>query len=380
MLPFYLLALLSLLTGIGAIFLTLIQAFPVSWVYWHARLRKQVVWTIFLGTLIWGLVQPQFPWTLSGPLVLMAIAIALAYRMHQSVVFRAIDFPPEADASELPLRDDMEIAVVEYGGVARAYALDHLIHHHIFNDHFGDKIVAVTYCAMCRSVIPFDVTDIGPLFVGSYKNANMIVADRKTNTFFQQATFKSMIGKLHPMELQMVPYQILTWKELKQTGNVPKFARFTEHDLRPFELPIHGLWRRIMASEVTPGFAVAKHDKKLPARTHVVGLNEPGMPPIAVKADDVREKKVVVLADVNVALVSAGGGVNAFATQTRDGTFDFEITKDDEIRDRASGATWSLRGKVTKGKNVSDLRPVGVSDEYWFSWKAFHPDAVLVTP
>jgi hypothetical protein len=54
---------------------------------------------------------------------------------------------------------------------------------------------------MCRSIIPFDVTDIGPLFVGSFKDANLIVADRKTKTFFQQATFESIIGNFRAPDL-----------------------------------------------------------------------------------------------------------------------------------------------------------------------------------
>ncbi len=99
---------------------------------------------------------------------------------------------------QLPLTDDMQLAVIEHGGVTKAYPLDYVIHHHIINDWFGDRIVAVTYCAMCRTIIPFDVTDIGPLFVGSFKNANMIVADKRTKTFFQQATFESIVGRLHP--------------------------------------------------------------------------------------------------------------------------------------------------------------------------------------
>ena len=157
--------------------------------------------------------HPQsFP-ALVAPLALMALGIVLTHRMHQEVAFPAIDFPPQAEAESLPLGDDMEVAIIEHGGVTRAYALNHLIHHHIINDHFGDRIVAVTYCAMCRSVIPFDVTEIGPLFVGSFKNANMIVADRRTKTFFQQATFRSLVGPLHPMDLTMVSYQLLTWKD-----------------------------------------------------------------------------------------------------------------------------------------------------------------------
>lgn len=374
---FYLLALVSLLVATAAIYMALIEAFPVNWLYWHYFIRKPLVWTILAGTLAWGLLQHPFPSALLGPLVLMALAVVLTYRMHQSVAFPAIDFPPEADTRDLPLSDGMEIAVIEHGGVTRAYALDHLIHHHIINDRFGDRIVAVTYCAMCRSIIPFDVTEIGPLFVGSFKNANMIVADRRTTTFFQQATFKSIIGRLHPTELTMIPCQILTWKELRESGPVPKFCRFGTRDLREFQLPIPGVWRLIVSGEVTPGLSAARRDKQLPSRTHVIGLMGQGLPPLAFRRDEVRAKGVVDLPELRIALISGGGGVNAFSTDTPEGPLRLELTEDRRIRDAASGSTWTLRGKHLDGPYGKDLQAVAVSDEYWFSWKAFHPQATL---
>ncbi|MBU1176365.1 MAG: hypothetical protein KKH72_13245, partial [Alphaproteobacteria bacterium] len=109
---FYLLAILSLLVGTGAIWMALIEAVPVTWLYWHARVRKPLVWLILALTLAWGLVQPQVPLWLIGPLLLMVLGVALSHRMHQSVVFRAVDFPEHCEPDDLPLRDDMEIAIV----------------------------------------------------------------------------------------------------------------------------------------------------------------------------------------------------------------------------------------------------------------------------
>jgi hypothetical protein len=152
--------------------MALIKSFPVQWLYYHYFVRKPIVWTILVGTIVWTfgitLQTGVFPlWTLI-PLALMGLAVVLTYKMHQENAFPAVDFPVMAeDVSSLPLRDDMQLGVIEYGGVTKAYPLDYVIHHHIINDQFGEYIVSLTYCAMCRSIIPFDVTDIGPLFVGS---------------------------------------------------------------------------------------------------------------------------------------------------------------------------------------------------------------------
>ena len=186
---FYVLAFIALATGTAAIYMALIPLFPVQWLYYHYFIRKPIVWLILIGTIIWtigtSLQTGTFPLWIVLPVVLMGLAVVLTYKMHQETAFPAIDFPAMAeDLSNQPIQDDMQLAVIEYGGVTKAYPLDYVIHHHIINDQFGEHIVALTYCAMCRSIIPFDVTDIGSLFVGSFKNANMIVADRKTKTFF----------------------------------------------------------------------------------------------------------------------------------------------------------------------------------------------------
>ena len=131
---FSLLAIAALINGTGAIWMAMIERVPLHWLYAHSRFRKPLAWALPALTLLWGLMQPAFPWALIGPLLLMALGVLLTYRMHQSVAFRAVDFPARADAAALPLSDRMEIAVVEHGGVTRAYALDHLIHHHIIND------------------------------------------------------------------------------------------------------------------------------------------------------------------------------------------------------------------------------------------------------
>jgi len=95
---------------------------------------------------------------------LAVFGAVLAFRLHQERVFPAVDFPPMAsEPLALPMRDEQQVALVELAGESRAYPLDYVIHHHIVNDRFGDRVVALTYCAMCRTVIAFDVTELGPL-------------------------------------------------------------------------------------------------------------------------------------------------------------------------------------------------------------------------
>ena len=380
----YLLAIMALATGTAAIYMALVKPFPVQWVYYHYFIRKPVVWTILVGTVFWVGWQTwqtgAFPlWTII-PVILMGLAVILTYKMHQENAFKAVDFPAMAeDISSLPLKDDMQLGIIEYEGVTKAYPLDYVIHHHIINDQFGERTVALTYCAMCRSIIPFDVTDIGPLFVGSFKDANMIVADRRTKTFFQQATFQSIIGELHPHTLTMIPFQILSWGEIRRLNPVPQIVEVTERDFREFQLPVPGIWKKIMASDATPGLPSKYRDKSFPSRTHVIGVIDPiAKPQIVYLKEELMKRGVIKNEELDVFFVAVNNTVLSFKNSLDGRSLNITLNADKTLSDISSGTVWNIRGKYIKGEIRSDLEPVALSDEYWFSWKKFHPDSKLI--
>ncbi|MEX0896096.1 MAG: DUF3179 domain-containing (seleno)protein [Patescibacteria group bacterium] len=382
-LVFYLLALIALLVGTAAIYMALLKMVPVSWQYYHYFLRKPVNWIIFLTLVAWSAIvfaqQGSFPFWAIAPLSLSALALVLTYKMHQEAAFPAVDFPNlTTDLRQLPLEDDAQIAVVEYEGVTKCYPLDYVIHHHVVNDRFGDTLVSLTYCAMCHLVIAFDVSDIGPLFVGSFKGANMIVADRKTTTFFQQATRKSIIGKLHPHELTLIPIQQLRWDDVKKMHPTPPVVAVTKKDLREFQLPIPGLWKKIIASNSTPGLSKKQRDNTFPPRTPIIGILDK-----TVNADvfylkrEVLERGIVTNVDSNFFLVSNHGSVNGFKKMAG-GTNIRVSAENGELVDLDSKTRWNMRGKYIAGTIRSDLQPIVISDEYWFSWKEYHKNSVLM--
>ena len=384
MIALYLLATIALLVGSAAVYMALLKPFPVQWLYYHYFVRKPVVWAIAGGSVAYvtwlSLEVGSFPMAAAVPLALIALAVVLTYRMHQESAFPAVDFPAMSDNPLLlPLADDTQLAVIEHGDVTKAYPLDYVIHHHIINDSFEDRTIALTYCAMCRSIIAFDVTEIGPLFVGSFKDANMIVADKRTSTFFQQATFKSIIGRLHPHTLTMIPFQILPWGEIRRGEQLPQVCQVTDDDFREFQLPIPGVWKRIMASEATPGLPSRFRDKSFPARTRVVGvIDSLANPRVAYLKRELVQRGVVKNDALNIFLVALGDTVNAFKGSVLSRSVQLTISTSGGLSDAHSGTTWDARGKYKSGSIMSDLEKLAISDEYWFSWKAFHPNSELI--
>ena len=380
----YLLATTAIIVSLVFIPLILVTAIPLQAVYYHSLIRKPVVWGIVICTCLWQIwdysATGVFHWQNAIPLGLMALAVFIIYNLYPSVAFPAVDYPKMSENPlALPIKDDAQMAIVEYEGETKAYPLDYLIHGHIINDVFGERIVSITYCALCRSIIPFDVTDIGPLYVGAMKNGNMVVADRRTKTFFQQGTFESVIGPLHPRTLEMIPFQFLTWGQVKKLDEMPVVCHVTEHDFREFSLPIPGAWKKLTSGELTPGLTASKRDKSLPARTSVIGVTDPSVnPQIVYLKSEVAEQGVVKNDDHDLFLVAQDGSVNGFKASVQDKAISLAIGSNGTLVDQISATIWDIRGKYKSGSLEVDLETIILSDEYWYSWKLFHPRSELI--
>ena len=380
----YLLATTALITSVAFIPLILITAIPLKAVYYHSLIRKPVVWGIFICSLFWlawmYFSAGIFQWGYLIPLALMGAAVFIIYNLYPSVAFPAVDHPTMSnDPMQLPIEDKAQMAIIEYEGVTKAYPLDYLIHGHIINDTFGERLVSLTYCALCRSVIPFDVTDIGPLYVGAMKNGNMVLADQRTKTFFQQGTFESVIGPLHPKTLEMIPFQFLTWKQVKNLNPLPQVCHVTSHDFREFQLPLPGAWKKLTAGDLTPGLSASKRDKSFPARTSVIGITDPSVKPqVVYLKSEVQQQGIVKNEALDIVLVAQDEAVNAFKASVKGKPIDLMIDMDSHLKDQSSGTIWDVRGKYQSGSIKSDLEVIIVSDEFWYSWRLFHPRSELI--
>ncbi len=101
------------------------------------------------------------------------------------------------------------------GETPRAYPIRYLMWHEIVNDVVGDVPVAVTFCPLCNSGISFDRrTDAGVLefgVSGKLRNSDMVMYDRETESWWQQAIGEAIVGELTGMELQSLPSWMESW-------------------------------------------------------------------------------------------------------------------------------------------------------------------------
>jgi len=133
----------------------------------------------------------------------------------------AIDDPTFILASdETRIGEREPVITVEVDGeVPRTYPLRYLTWHEIVNDEMGGVYYAVTYCPLCNSVPVFDRMLDGELLSfgvsGKLRLSNLIMYDRETESWWQQATGEGIVGFYTDKELVQIPSWQESWAEFK---------------------------------------------------------------------------------------------------------------------------------------------------------------------
>lgn len=162
------------------------------------------------------------------------------------------------------LGDREPVITVEIDGeTPRAYPIRYLTWHEIVNDQIGDVPVAVTFCPLCNSGITFDRRVQGQVLSfgvsGKLRNSDMVMYDRETESWWQQAIGTGIVGEMTNVELTMMPTWMESWAEFRDRNpeglvmEEPGWPRqygsnpYVNYDSskRPFlyngEMPPHGI-------------------------------------------------------------------------------------------------------------------------------------------
>lgn len=75
---------------------------------------------------------------------------------------------------------------------------------------------------------------------------------------------------------------------------------------------------------------------------------------------------------------AAGKSVNAFSDSPAGTPLELSLSSNHTLVDALTGSVWDTRGKRIDGALEADLEPIALSDEYWFSWRRFHPRSELI--
>ena len=308
----------------------------------------------------------------------------------------AIDAPRFVSVrdAERWLHDREPVLVVELGSVARAYPYQILIWHEIVNDAIGGLPLAVTYCPLCNTALVFQrwhrgrVLDFGT--TGRLRHSDLVMYDRQTESWWQQATGEAIVGTLAGSRLDAYPAQTTSWRSFRDSHPQGKvLSRDTGYD-RPYgRNPYVGYDRR---TAPIASFFRRKMDDRLPAMERVVAVTIRNIDvayPFTrlakerVVNDEIAGRPISVFwapgtaSALDAQSVADGrdvGSTGVFVRRVGDRSLEFRPADDGRFIDRQTGSVWSLLGEALSGSLAGaqlERQPHG--DYLWFAWAAFRP-------
>ena len=296
------------------------------------------------------------------------------------------------------LRDREPVIVVEHRDDVRAYPYQIMIFHEIVNDEVAGKPLSVTYCPLCNTALVFERVHAGRVLdfgtTGRLRLSDLVMYDRQTETWWQQASGEALVGELAGDRLTLHPAQTTSWAQFKEshpTGRV--LSRETGHD-RPYgRNPYQGY---DTGDGPIRSFFDRDADQRLPPMERVAAVTI-GDSRVAYPFSSLREKRVIhdVVDDEPLVVFWAPGTASALdrdqIAEGRDvgssGVFratlgtremSFEAVDGGHFTDRDTGSTWDVTGRAIRGPLTGRrLEAVPHGDYLWFAWAAFRPDTEI---
>lgn len=295
---------------------------------------------------------------------------------------------------------------VDINGIAKAYPLNMLSIHEIANDTLSGIPILATFCPLCNAGIVFDrrLKHKGKEYLldfevsGMLRKSDMVMADKQTETWWQQLEGKGIVGTLEGAELSVIPSLVISVEEFfnrypngkilsKNTGIPNAEESYGINFYKNYDDPNNKPYDRF--------FSPDEVDPRLPAMERIVDIRSSGefkvYPFSAVKKngvinDEFNGKNVVlfyqpgtisVLDEKEIKNSKDVGMVTVFKPY-----FDGKLLKfkkiGDKFIDENTNSVWDITGRCIEGKLASkelEIEPHG--NHFAFAWLAFHPETKI---
>jgi len=291
------------------------------------------------------------------------------------------------------------VALVQVGEDIRAYPLQILTWHEIVNDTVGGVPLIVTFCPLCNTAIAFERTHNGQIFdfgtTGRLRYSNLIMYDRQTETWWQQADGTAIAGELTGSKLNFHPVSMISWESFTQNypdGKV--LSRETGYNRRYGQNPYAG-YDSLNKPFLYFGPGTPNVLSPL-SRVLTIDLGESAvaypystLSELNVVNDTVAGDEIVVfwlegtasaLDSVAIAGGRDVGAATAYSREVGGEILEFRYAEG-KFFDRTTGSEWNVLGQAVNGPlKGKQLTPVVSINHFWFSWAAFRPDTRIFTP
>jgi hypothetical protein len=239
------------------------------------------------------------------------------------------------------IEDSELVLVIQHETVTRVYPLQVMVWHEIVNDLIGTDPILVTYCPLCGSGIAYRRTLNGEAVefgtTGKLYNSNLVMYDRKTDTYWTQIDGLAIVGELTGEMLDPVSIDTVVWRDWKVMHPDSEVLSKDTGFSRPYGEDPYGSYYE----DSFLMFPVEKEDDRVHPKTVVFGV-EVGGGYRAYREDDLLESPVIE---------ETVNGIRVKVTRSEDG--------------------------IVRVMSLETGEEIVKERDFWFAWYAFHPDTTL---
>ncbi len=255
----------------------------------------------------------------------------------------SIDNPKFVSVEEADkwIQDNELVLAIIYKDVKRVYPLQIMVWHEIVNDFIAGDPILITYCPLCGSGIAYERTLGGETVEfgtsGKLFNSNLVMYDRKTDTYWQQIDGKAIVGELTGQELKEISIDTVVWRDWKVAHPDSEVLSQDTGFNRNYGRDPYGSYQE----DSFLLFPVEGRDDRVHPKTVIFGveINDKFK---AYREDDLKETGVIE---------DEFFGVN------------IRLERDDV--------------GIVKITNLDTGEEIVKERDFWFAWYAFHPDTEL---
>jgi Protein of unknown function (DUF3179) len=272
---------------------------------------------------------------------------------------------------------DKLVVGVSLNGESKAYPVEIIGYHHQVQDTIGGEAVMVTYCTVCRTgrvYSPFVNGKKESFRLVGMDHFNAMFEDNTTKSWWQQATGIAITGPLKGTVLKEIPSQQMTlaaWFRSNPNSSVlqPDIAFQKDYDdLKGFD------------NGTIKGSLEKRDSASWKLKSWVIGIEFKGQSK-AYDWNDLVTKRIIndslSQLPVVIALESDTASYHVWNRRINNQSLQFEIS-DNNLKDITTHSTWNFNGTCIDGPlKGQQLIPVQASQEFWHSWKTFHPETSI---
>ena len=289
------------------------------------------------------------------------------FKMAADVMFYQPNELIMVDTASNQIPGEKLVLGLTHDGVSKAYPIQLIAYHHQVLDTINGKPIMVTYCSVCRTGRIFE-----PLVNGTPESFrlvgmdhfNAMFEDERTKSWWRQANGEALIGPLEGTELPELMSEQATlqqWVALHPETLIMQPDSLFMEAYESMEDYDFGVER----GELTRTDTLSWKDK-----SWVVGMTLNGSSH-AVDWNELKEKRIVNFQlGATPVLVMMASDDQSFYAFERPNDETFTLVNDTLLMD---SIRYNLLGQPISGNQVP-LKPVKAYQEFWHSWRTFHPD------